>query len=600
MSMNHVNYSAMKSLQVYLSAQNNPDALRVTETGDLTIASEATLLFERASRSLWGEQGKTHTAADWSRKAHDALTGKFEKELAHISGKTLSPADKKDLEELLANIKMAKTTENSASLRQVISTGLESLKLKNEQLATSLEKIVFLENPDNSKILPYVQPHISAGKSLRTILENGLTDYLQQDMGMNKSHSKGLAENLSHLMISYETTIDESLAILKLAGQMKNTKKFPEKDLLPLAFLRIHHNLTLDRSLVTKKIIESQTVNDKPVQIRDARTEIALMLTYPVTFETAHAIAKQAAELRKNPRLESISNAQLKEIAKLMAENKKTFKDAKTISLQAGIMQGDLPANRNHMLNELVASLDSYKHKKLAESLPAGWDDKQMWSVLPDGSRQLKDTEKFGKDLMSYLVGSFAAHPIDENNGLSKLFMNDVGRQKFNFGGGETGTIIRTDANQALSELEKFTPDTEVRKTLSRALFQAGGNGIVSAMSTALKRGEDLFSIVSSDGEDKLPNAGSDFWLDLQHTDDGKIRVTYTNYMKHIGMIDPGSDQNFMSINPKLSRNTPASAADHSAKGIVTIELDPEQLKQGIIEPRMVGEPFLSLKIDIR
>lgn len=599
MTVSNASYSAMKSLEVYLSAKNNPDALRVTEAGDLTIASEATLLFERAGQSLWGALGKTHTAADWNRTAHDALTGKFEKEIAHISGKTLSPEDKKDLEKLLANIKQAKNTGNSAALRHVITRELESLKPKNQQLAESMEKIVFLENPEHSKILPYVQPHISGGKSLRALLENGLADYLHKEMDMDKSHAKGLAGNLGHLMISYETSIDKSLEILKLAGQMKNTKKFPEKDLLPLAFLRVHHNLTLNQSQDLKAIIERQTVNEKSMQIKDARTEIALMLTYQLRFGTAHAIAKQAAELKKNPRLESFSSAQLTEIAKLMVENEKSLKDAKTISLQAGIMTSDLPVNRNQTLNKIVASLDSYKHEKLAELLPAGWNDNQTWRVLPDGSRQLRDTEKFGKDCMNFLTGSFATHPIDETTGLSNLFLRDVGREKFNFGGGETGTIVSTDADRALSELEKFAPDPEVRKTLSRALFQAGGNGIVGAMSTALKRSEDLFSIVSSDGEDKLPSAGSDFWIDLQHTDDGKIRVTYTNYMKHIGMIDPDSDEGFLSINPRLSRNTPASATDHSAKGVVTIELDPEQLKHGIIEPRMIGEPILSLKIDI-
>ena len=65
------------------------------------------------------------------------------------------------------------------------------------------------------------------------------------------------------------------------------------------------------------------------------------------------------------------------------------------------------------------------------------------------------------------------------------------------------------------------------------------------------------------------------------------------------GIMDSDSNQEFVSINPQLSRNTPASATDHSAKGVVTIELDPEQLKRGIIDPQMVGSPTLSLKIDL-
>jgi hypothetical protein len=599
MSANNINYSAMRSLGAYLSAQNNPDALRVTDTGDITVASEATMLFERASRSLSSMLSNSQVATDWSRLAHDALVQKLENEIVHINGKKLSSKDRNDLESLLADIKKSKMTQTPGSAQSALARGLDYLKLKNEQLAESIERIAFLENPENSKILPYVKPHISGDQPFRIPLEKGLSDYLHNEMGMDKNHAKGLAQNLGQLMTSYNSNIDESLEILKLAGQMKNTRQFPDKDLFPLAYLRVHHNLTLSKAKDLKTSIERQTINGKPTQIKDARTEITLMLTYQVSFGTAHAIAKQAAELKRNDKLKTFSGAQLTEIAKLMVENKTSFKDAKTISLQAGMIQGEIPANRDKALNKIRASLDSYKYEKLAQLLPAGWNDDQIWRTMSDGSRELKDTQKFGNDLMNFLTDSFAAHIVDETTGLSDLFLRDVGREKFNFGGGEKGIIVVTDPARAQSELEKFAPDLEVRKTLSHVLFQAGGNGILSAMSTALGRGQNLFSIVSSDGEDKLPSAGSDFWIDLQHTDDGKIHVTYTNYMKHIGMIDLDSDQGFMSINPQLSRNTPASATDHSAKGMVTIELDPEQLKRGIIDPKMVGAPNLSLKIDI-
>ena len=599
MSANNITYSAMRSLEVYLSAQNNPDSIRVTDTNDIIVASEATMLFERIGRSLSAGLGNSQVKTDWSQMAHDALVKKFENEISHITGKTLSSQDKNDLGRLLADIKKSKTTQTSTSAHSALARGLDALKLKNEQLAESIESIAFLENPENSKILPYLRPHSSGGQPFDALLEKGLTDYLHKEMGRDKNYAEGMAKTLGHLMTIYNINIDESMDILKLAGKMKNTTQLPEKDLLPLAFLRVHHNLTLSKAKELKTSVERHTINDKPIQIKDARTEVALMLTYQVSFRTAYAIAKQAAKLKNSDGMNSFSGAQLTEIAKLMVENKKSFKDAKAISLQAGEIQGELPANRDEALKQITLSLDSHKYERLARLLPAGWNDEHTWKTMPDGSRELKATEKFGNDLMTFLNDSFAKHLVDETTGLSDLFLRDVGREKFNFGGGEKGTIVVTDSARARSELEKFAPDTEVRKTLSHVLFQAGGNGILSAMSTALGSGRDFFSILSTDGEDKIPSAGSDFWIDLQHTDDGKIRVTYTNYMKHIGIMDSDSNQEFVSINPQLSRNTPASATDHSAKGVVTIELDPEQLKRGIIDPKMVGSPTLSLKIDL-
>ena len=599
MSANNITYSAMRSLEVYLSAQNNPDSIRVTDTNDLIVASKATMLFERIGRSFSAGPGNAQGKTDWSQMAHDALVKKFENEISNITGKTLSSQDKNDLERLLADIKKSKTTQTSTSARSALARGLDALKLKNEQLAESIQSIAFLENPENSKILPYLRPHSSDSQSFDALLEKGLTDYLHKEMGMQKNYAEGMAKTLGHLMTSYNTNIDESMDILKLAGKMKNTRQFPDKDLIPLAFLRIHHNVKLSDAIELKKSVERHTINDKPIQIKDARTEVALMMTYQVSFRTAYAIAKQAAKLKNSDGMKSFSGAQLTEIAKLMVENKKSFKDAKAISLQAGEIQGELPANRDDALKQITLSRDSYKYERLARLLPVGWNDDHTWKTMPDGSRELKSTEKFGNDLMKFLNDSFAKHPVDETTGLSDLFLRDVGREKFNFGGGEKGTIVVTDSARARSELEKFVPDTEVRKTLSHVLFQAGGNGIISAMSTALGSGQDLFSIMSTDGEDKIPSAGSDFWIDLQHTDDGKIRVTYTNYMKHVGIMDSDSHEGFVSINPHLSRDTPASATDHSAKAVVTIELDPEQLKRGIIDPQMVGSPTLSLKIDL-
>ena len=200
MSANNITYSAMRSLEVYLSAQNNPDSIRVTDTNDIIVASEATMLFERIGRSLSAGLGNSQVKTDWSQMAHDALVKKFENEISHITGKTLSSQDKNDLGRLLSDIKKSKTTQTFTSAHSALARGLDALKLKNEQLAESIESIAFLENPENSKILPYLRPHSSGGQPFDALLEKGLTDYLHKEMGRDKNYAEGMAKTLGHLI----------------------------------------------------------------------------------------------------------------------------------------------------------------------------------------------------------------------------------------------------------------------------------------------------------------------------------------------------------------------------------------------------------------
>ncbi len=109
--------------------------------------------------------------------------------------------------------------------------------------------------------------------------------------------------------------------------------------------------------------------------------------------------------------------------------------------------------------------------------------------------------------------------------------------------------------------------------------------------------GKDLFSIFSVDPENEKMNASPDYWMSLQHTEDGKIRVGYTLYMKHFRLVNTNTG-NLLPINSRYNSSTPATDKDHTARAIAAIEFDYAELSKGILKPKLVRPPELRLTIE--
>ena len=217
---------------------------------------------------------------------------------------------------------------------------------------------------------------------------------------------------------------------------------------------------------------------------------------------------------------------------------------------------------------------------------------------MSDGSRRLKNTSNFATQFMDFFQRSLNECTIDEQQGLSKEFITDVGRSKFKFGSGDTSLTVSTDRTKAMNALESFAPDRMVRQTLSKALFQLGGNGLEYAMRLGLAGpGKDQFSIFSLDPENEKKSASSGCWISLQHTEDGRVRIGYSLYMKHFTLMNMNTGD-LLPINARYNSSTPATDKDHTARAIAVVEFDYAQLSKGILEPQWVRPPELRLTIE--
>jgi hypothetical protein len=302
--------------------------------------------------------------------------------------------------------------------------------------------------------------------------------------------------------------------------------------------------------------------------------------------------------MAKHPDLElqRLSVAQRTEIAWLHLHGKKSLEEASLISLLAGRLDGRTPVRRDALLAHAGTHLHSTINERIAQMLPDGWP--VAWEKMPDQSLRLTDTATFKSGFLSFLQDSLREGDIDGELGVADVFVNDAQRTHFRFGEGRNAVISKLNGDTALQALTAFEPDPTIRQSLSRALFQGGGNGLVAHTLVGMKTaGQSQLSILSLDPDNKNQKANARFWISVQRTYEGKLRVGYTTYFKHFTIEDIDNNRRIR-INARFDSSTPASETDHTAMAQAVIEFDPEQLRQGIVDPQLVREPELRLTIE--
>jgi hypothetical protein len=593
MKTTEIRQTAMQAMDIYLSAAHRPETLRVTKSGKVEIVGHFTALFGRLARAINLTKYIDQTTANWELKAREAISQKMIHEVALVKGE-VSRDESKTINRILRHITSSGNSNLHIHWRDQLSEEISVLRKNKgtEALASALKNMVTLGGPENTALYPYVRKQLRESENFSEALKGGLTNFLEKEHGMKSSSAKNAADTMHHLMLTYDSSVTESFFITSRAGQMVLKNELNGQNLLPLplAYLQIHHGLTLEQAISIYKTVQSENQT-----IADAREKISVMQVYNVAFDEADAIVSFAESLESTTPKE-LSKAQRIEIAWLRLHSNKDPEQAKLISLQAGRVHGPIPPNREAQLTAANAEINQEIENAMSEALPAGWPDE--WELMPDGSRRLKNTAEFTKHFTDFFQGSLDDCTIDEKQGLSEEFIKDVGRSNFKFGIGDTSVTVSTDPTKAMGAFEAFAPDDMVRQTLSKALFQAGGNGLEYAMGLGLAGpGKDLFSLLSVDPENEKMNASPDYWMSLQHTEDGKIRVGYTLYMKHFRLVNTNTGD-LLPINSRYNSSTPATDKDHTARAIAAIEFDYAELSKGILKPKLVHPPELRLTIE--
>ncbi len=594
MNILHSRQSAFEAMNALMSAVHQPDSLRVSKSGEVTVTNGVVTLFNRAVSQLQRKIDKEYKPTDWHAKAREAVLNKLAQEVSMFNHGTRRE-DLQILEKLIANVTESTRSGRPSLWRDRFTEEIAALKNTHidDPLISALEKIDFFGQPGNRALFPHVRKHLAGEGSLPQALEMGLNSYLTKDRGLPQAAADNASGKLAKAMINYGSSVHETIDFLGKAGRMIVDGSLSGQHLpaLPLAFLCGHHGLSLDKA---KQIFSEVHAAGKTVA--EARETIQVMLTYDLPFNDANDIIRLAASMVSDPQIKPISVAQKTEIAWLRLQAGKSPNEATLISLSAGPLDGRMPVRRDALLAQMGASLQ----RKIAEAtnaaLPAGWP--QTWEAMKDGSRRLTDTTAFKKDYLQFLQDSLKEGGVDNALGVASVFVQDAQRTHFRFGEGRNALTVKLDANQALDALTAFEPDPAIRQSLSRALFQGGGNALAAAIHTALAAaGRSAFSILSLDLNNGSQKANARFWISVQRTEEGKLRVGYTMYFKHFTLQDLDQGRN-VQINGRFNSSTSATETDHTARASALVEFDPEQLREGIIEPQLVREPELRLTIE--
>ena len=437
MKTNSPKDSAFKSLDVYLSAMQDPDYLRVNKSGDVERASDVVVLFNRANRYLKRAIDKNYSPTDWKSKAYEAITKKLNAEMMSARGK-LSQEDTQLLQNLLKNI----SDSSPSQWQNNISNEISLLKQKNQELAAALEKILFIGRPENSTLFPYVRNQINKSETREGSLELGLAEYLKGEFGYEEVSAKKAAKTMAYVMKNYGSSVKEALSVVSYAGELSLKKAIiaPEKRALPVAFLKLDFGLSLNDAndlydqinnakktiaeskpyievmrifsvgvdkakLITEKaqeIIDKNTLappvstissaTQKKEALMPAFIQIEVIEAYQIDSNDAKNIYNESRFLKNDWRLKSLSDLQLAEIAWLTSCKKINPEEAILISLRAGRFTDSIPNNRIEQLNKTKNSLNEEINAAFERSSPAGWPDR--WELMPDGSRRLTDKKK--------------------------------------------------------------------------------------------------------------------------------------------------------------------------------------------------------------
>lgn len=579
---------------ILMSATKDPSALRVSSSGDITVANRVTLLFERAGSLIRSALDENYQPPDWHQKARQAVLDKLVKEVARLSD-TVSREDKAQLDALLSSITQPNIRGQASDWRTRLSAGIEALRASgtSNDLAEALHRIDQLTQAGNGTLLDYMRPHLKGQSSLPEALEKGLQSWLVKQLGLAKDTASSASKNIAWAMEQFGSTLNEAIEIARCAGRMVNQGESDNSmhSAMSLALLRIRHGASPEQA---KRVLGE--VKSLGAPLNELHHEIGLMLSYDIAPDEAEAIVALAASVAGARGLQGLSIAQCREIAWLRLHHDLSPEEAIFASLIAGRISGTRPPQCKIWAQDIRAWIRDRLQQQIAGLMPKGWPD--QWESSSNGARRLKDTRAFSEKFLDYLRDSLNEGHIDKATGLSTTFLKDAGRTTFRFGSRPHTTMVKRDPAKALASLAALIPEPKVRQNLTRSLFQGGPNGFVFAMTIALGQSEaSLFSILSLDEDNNEADAKSTSTISIETHANGKIRVGYQLYLKHFCLLNVQSDFK-TKINSRFDSSTGAKVTDHTARAIALIEFDSDELRQGILNPRLVSPPQLHLTIE--
>jgi hypothetical protein len=195
--------------------------------------------------------------------------------------------------------------------------------------------------------------------------------------------------------------------------------------------------------------------------------------------------------------------------------------------------------------------------RELDPALPSGYDIKKL--LTTNFKVDLKIPKEKNTIFLEFLKDS-AGNSISLDDEIPDFCLRDLNRSHIKFKVGKKEKYLKPGhQKEMIEEITNLDSNATVRSTLCKAIFQAGGNGIITSYAQIFEKGRS-----------------------------GNFTIIYTLYEKHFALVDPESGKNYP-INSNFESSKPASKNDFTSFSKFTIELNHADLEVGLYNPIFIS-----------
>ena len=590
--------NTIEALTIYHKAQKKEWGVRVVD-GNVRIASWTEQLGSRIKNYFKPDRERTN----WNEKAEAAIIDKLFGEVALFQEKKIDP---KSAKSLVKNIFLVDIKKPEVDLLYMLEN-LNLLKVK--------ENIQGLWQIKDKKMYGLVIEELNQAKDQNLTRAKKVADFtlaLMKKYSLPQSTAINAARNCFFAIENkYAVDLTEALDLVKFSGELVRERKIEESSKsIELAyytkkFMQEDHLLVDDAVLKAKSIKKIKSEINAPQTLKSSipenvtndfiKSSIADSAT-PENYQsqlkmvnsTTGEHSSESDELNEiSTELQTNKNYSKKEAEKsaplilhLKRELELDLESALKISQTALEISNKNKVSPLDSTNILIENI-----KKLNPALPSGYDVNNLLST--DFKAKLKIPDEKNDIFLDFLKES-AGDDISVDDAIPDFCLRDLNRShiKFKVGKNEK-TLSPGHQNEMIKEIKKLDENATVRSTLCKAIFQAGGNGIITSYAQIFaKRNDQIFGILNFDSEKNDQGSKAHFEISIEKGKSGNFTIDYTLYEKHFALVDFKSGKNHP-INTNFDSSKPASKDDYTGLSKFTIELDRSDLELGFYNPKL-------------
>ena len=248
------------------------------------------------------------------------------------------------------------------------------------------------------------------------------------------------------------------------------------------------------------------------------------------------------------------------------------------------ICQAALKLSKKNKVPYLRATKNLIENvKKINPALPRGCDIKKL--LTSDFKVDLKIPDEKNEIFVKFLIES-AGDSISLDDEIPDFCLRDLNRSYIKFKVGEKEKSLSPGHQSEMIEaITNLDSNTTVRSTLCKAIFQAGGNGIITSYAQIFaKENNQILGLLNFCPEKDDQGSKAHFEISIEKEKSGNFTINYALHEKHFALVDPESGENYP-INSNFDSSKPASKDDFTGFSKFTIELNRSDLELGFYNP---------------